>query len=330
MFAGVGPILIDHIYSIDKFPEKGGHVIVKKSMKMLGGAATNVLYGLSKFGIDCTLYSTIGTGEDAEFYTEYMSRVGIELKLKKTHSDTGRVDVFVDSNGERTFFVHPNAAGILDIELNYEDLKKIKYIYLDPFPAKNSLKVHIDIARKFKNSVARNSELNKEKENKKNIVILNCGHLYSEMVFEELSKLLKYVDILFLSEFELRKMGKKDEDFLNIVETLIVTMSEKGSRAITKSDYGENGLGKWKKGLEREFHAPAFTVKAVDTTGAGDAFACGFIFAYHMGAPLDLCLKTGNYVASHNIQYYGGKNFPERDDVQKFIERELERCRQSY
>lgn len=332
MFAGVGPILIDNISIIDKFPEKGGHVIVKKSIKTPGGASANVLYGLSKFGIDCTLYSTIGEGKEAEFLTKFMGDAGVKLKLKTTHQDTGKVDIFVDSKGERTFFVHPNAAGVPDIKIENPELDKFDYMYLDPFPADNSLDIHLDIAKRFK----RSSSLRKD-NNKK--VILNCSHSYSKIDFAELSKLLKYIDILILSEFEFQKIGKKEEDFLKFVETLVVTMSEKGSRAVTKTVlYGESTEGvqidrqirkKIKRStkirtevetkVEAELYAPPYTVKAIDTTGAGDSFACGFLFAYLMGASLSTCLKTGNYVASHNIQYYGGKNFPDKSDVVDFI-----------
>jgi ribokinase len=294
MIAGVGPILVDHLYSIDKYPERGGHAIVKKLLKVPGGAVANVMYGLSSFGVKCRLYSTIGEDADAEFLIKSMENVGVELRLNVTHSKTGRVDVYVDKDGERTFFVHPNAAGNASVIMKPSDYKEVSYFYLDPFPAENSFEVHLTVAKNAK-------EFGKA-------IILNPGP-YSFLDFKKLSKLLKYVDMLFLSESELNLFGRKEEEYLEYVDLVIVTMGKKGSRAV---------------GKEGRIHQPPYQVKVVDTTGAGDAFAVGFLFAFFKEAPLETCLKAGNFVASHCIQYYGTKNFPDKEKVMEILE--LDSC----
>lgn len=53
MLAGVGPALVDYINIIDKYPKVGGRAVVRKTMKMAGGAAANVIYGLSILGVKC-------------------------------------------------------------------------------------------------------------------------------------------------------------------------------------------------------------------------------------------------------------------------------------
>jgi len=288
MIAGVGPSLVDYIHLIDKYPDRGGMSTVKKSIKMPGGSVTNVLYGLSKFGIDTRLYSTIGKDEDADFFIKFMKAAGVDLKLKIAGEKTGRVDIYVDSDGERTFFVHPNAAGIIDIEIKSDDFKEVDYFYLDPFPSKQGIDFHLSVAEKAK-------EYGK-------LVILNPGLPYAGS--EKLLNLLKYVDIMFISEKEFNILGIDDEELLKLVKLLVVTMGEKGSRAIYKNF---------------EVKEEAFRVNVVDTTGAGDAFAAGFLFAYLKELPLNICLRTGNYVASINIQHFGGKNFPEKSEVKKII-----------
>lgn len=291
MIAGIGPALVDHIYSIDRYPERGGQAIVKNSLKMPGGAAANVIYGLASFGIKCRFYSTIGRDSDAEFFIKSMEDVGVELKLNTTHPETGRVDVYVDSGGERTFFVHPNAAGVADIRLSESDFEEVGYFYLDPFPSKDSFDMHVDIAKMAK-------EYDK-------FVILNPGHPYASIGFEKLSQLLQYVDIVILSELEFRALGGSENDFLEYVKILVVTMGERGSRAITS---------------DAEFYQPAFRVKVVDTTGAGDAFSAGFLYGLLEGCDIEDCLKIGNFVAAYNIQHYGARNFPKVDEVRKFLE----------
>lgn len=286
MIAGIGPSLVDYIHLVDRYPKKGEMSTVKKTIRMPGGAVTNVLYGLSKFGIKTRLYSTIGRDEDADFFIRFMKAAEVDLKLKVTGEETGRVDIYVDSDGERTFFVHPNAAGKPDLELSSSDFHEVDYFFLDPFPSERSIDLHLKIA--------------KEAKNFGKSVILNPGMPYASEP-EKLMNLLKYVDLVFISEKEYDMLNVED---LKLVKLLVVTMGERGSRAISE------GI---------EVKEEAFRVNVVDTTGAGDAFAAGFLFAYLNRLPLTLCLKTGNYVASISIQSYGGKNFPEKAEVEKFI-----------
>ena len=111
-----------------------------------------------------------------------------------------------------------------------------------------------------------------------------------------------------MSKDEFNMLNVMEEDILQYADTLVITLGEMGSKAITK---------------DKEYYQPAFKVKVVDTTGAGDAFSAGFIYGLMKNLPLDLCLKIGNYIASYNIQYYGARNFPSKEDVESFIKKEL-------
>ncbi len=283
---GVGPALVDRICRIDRYPERGGQAIVRESIKQAGGAAANTIFGLASFGEKCVFYTTLGEDADADFFASSLESVGARIAGRITHPETGRVDIYVDSDGERTFFVHPNAAGSVEgLESAIESFEE-RLFYLDPFPAKSSFDVHLTIASRAKEKGSFN--------------VLNPGYPYSSMGFDRLSRLLEFVDVVILSkpEFEMLKAGP--EKFLRYVKILVVTEGENGSRA-----YADG----------REFYCPAFRVKAVDTTGAGDSFAAGFIKAMLEGYDLERCLKAGNFVASYNVQHYGARNFPEWGDV---------------
>jgi ribokinase len=263
---------------------------VRNAIKIPGGAAANVIRGLASFGLKCRFYSTIGYDSDAEFFIESMESADIELKLNVTHSETGRVDVYVDNDGERTFFVHPNAAGIADVRLSDSDYEEIDHFYLDPFPSEDSFNMHVKVAR------------NARKYGK--FVVLNPGFPYSSLGFEKLSELLQYVNLVLLSEPEFASLNKNEEDFLRYVDMLVVTMGERGSRAVMHG---------------KSFYQPAFEAKVVDTTGAGDVFAAGFLYAFLKGMPIETCLKTGNFVAAYSIQYYGARNLPKVEEVEKLL-----------
>ncbi len=287
--AGVGPALVDYIYSIDEYPERGGHAVVKGSIRMPGGACANVIAGLSGYGVRCRFYSTIGRDENAEFFIESMKNV--DLKLNVTHELTGRVDVYVDRCGERTFFVHPNSAGIVKLKIDDEDFGEVERFYLDPFPSERSFEVHLKIAKKAKEHGKR--------------VILNPGYPYTKLGFEKLKELLKFTDIVIMSKQEFECLSVEEDDFLKFVEVLVITLGEKGSRALTK---------------DGEFYHPSFKTEVVDTTGAGDAFAVGFLYGRMKGLPLEKCLKLGNFVASYNVRHWGARNFPPKSEVDRLID----------
>ncbi len=285
MIAGVGPALVDYIYTIDEFPERGGHAVVKGFVKMPGGACANVIAGLSSFGVECRFYSTIGRDEDARLFVESMK--GVDLRLKVTHELTGRVEVYVDGEGERTFFVHPYASGIVDLDL--EGFEEVDQFYLDPFPSEESFGVHLKIAKRAKG-------LGK-------FVILNPGYPYTKLGFDRLKELLRYTDMVIMSEPELRSLGVSEDDVAGIVDVLVVTLGKRGSKAIVGG---------------KTYYEPAFEVeKVVDTTGAGDAFAAGFLYGYLKGYPIERCLRIGNFAASYNVQRYGARNFPPKEDLER-------------
>ncbi len=286
MISGVGPALVDRICIIDEFPPRGGQAIVSRSERHAGGAAGNVIYGLAKFGIRTRFFSTIGNDEDGQYYRREMERGGVECIFLVLEDETGRVDVYVDRHGERTFFVFPNAAGKFYPYLQEEHYQWGEYFYLDPFPFEGSLGAHMEIAR------------NAKKHGKK--VILNPGYPYSRLGVERLRPLLKNTDIVFLSKDEYRMLEGIEE----CVEMTVITLGGEGSMAVLRGE---------------TVRVPAMTCNVVDTTGAGDAFTAGFLYAMFSGHDVRTCLSAGNFTACHNIQRIGARNFPDVRDLKKFL-----------
>ena len=114
-------------------------------------------------------------------------------------------------------------------------------------------------------------------------------------------ELLASTDILFLSENEYRML----EGVENYVKMSVITKGSEGGMVIRN---------------EERVEVEAFKVEVVDTTGAGDAFAAGFLYAYMKGFSLEVCLLTGNFSASYCIQRIGARNFPEKEKIDRFLE----------
>ncbi|AIY90642.1 carbohydrate kinase family protein [Geoglobus acetivorans] len=287
MISGIGPALVDRVCIIDEYPARGDQAIVKMVEKHAGGAAGNVIYGLATFGIRTRFYSTVGKDEDGLFYKQEMEKAGVECIFHTVDSETGRVDVYVDRGGERTFFVFPGAAGEFRPFLTETHYAWGEYFYLDPFPFEGSLAAHIEIAEKAK------------KHGKK--VILNPGHPYSRLGLEKIRGLLKHTDMVFISSHEYELL----EGIEDCVSATVITLGKEGSMALIDGE---------------EYRARAFEVRVADSTGAGDAFAAGFIYAMLKGYGIKICLKAGNFTAAFNVQKIGARNFPEKIELDAFLE----------
>jgi sugar/nucleoside kinase (ribokinase family) len=111
------------------------------------------------------------------------------------------------------------------------------------------------------------------------------------------------IDILFANEHELASLTGRDDFHDGIaaladkVPTLVVTRSENGAYAVSGGEHA---------------HVGAEPIdKVVDTTGAGDLFAAGFLFGHVRGHALGDCLKLGAVCAAEIISHYGAR--PEAD-----------------
>ncbi len=283
MFSAHAPALVDYIYLIDSYPERGGHAIVRSVSKSPGGAGANVAHHLGSLGIKSTLYTTLGEDEDSGYFCK---NTNSEIVAEITDRKTGKVHVFVDAAGERTFFVEPNAAG-----KPFVKVKEGEYLYIDPFPSDKSFEVQKEVVDSFGG-----------------FVILNPGFPYASLGFERLREMLENVDMLIMSSDEFKALGVDVADILGYVEFLVVTQGKLGSVCYTR---------------DGSYQAKALAAKVVDTTGAGDAFAAGFIYGFINGYSIDLCLKIGNFCGAYNVERVGARNFPQPREIENFLARVL-------
>ncbi|MCX8172073.1 MAG: PfkB family carbohydrate kinase [Archaeoglobaceae archaeon] len=279
MISAHAPALVDYVYLIESFPKVGGHAKIIQSTKSPGGAGANVVHNLATLGLETALYTTIGSDMDAKFFIE---NTKAKVFAEVTDTQTGRVLVFVDQNGERTFFVEPNAA-----EKPFVKVKGGEYLYIDPFPSKISFEIQKEVMETFNG-----------------FITLNPGYLYAQMGFKKLSELLKFTEMIIMSkeEFEMLKVSPKE--LLEFVDYLIITLGGEGSVCYTNSG---------------KFFERAFKVKAIDTTGAGDAFSAGFLYGFINEFPLEICLKLGNFCGAYNVERIGARAFPQLDLIENFL-----------
>ncbi len=262
-----------------------------------GGSAANTLAGLSTLGLQCGFIGQVADDQLGKVFRHDMRATGIDFDtpVREGEPATGRVLIFVTPDGERTMNTFLGAGQFLPKEaLDEEVIASGAILYLegylwDPEEPRRAMRRAIEVAREAGRKIAFTAS--------ESFVIDRHGDDFREMIASGL------IDILFVNESELATLtGEEDfeagfDSVAGKVPVLVATRSEKGAVA---QAYGE-----------RAEVAAVPIEKVVDTTGAGDQFAAGFLSGFAKGEALTRCLKRGAIAAAEVISHYGPR--PEAD-----------------
>ena len=278
---GLGTCNVDFITKVPRLVGPDDEVDVEKLILSVGGSASNFTVGISRLGINTGIIARIGKDYFGQLCTKKLQNEGVDTqRLLSIDSPTGMVFIAVDPPGERSMYAHMGANA--EFQLLKEDIKYIK----------KSKILHITGMYK---------EVVEEASKHANFLSLNPGTLLSAYGIKELHKTIERADILFLNEKEAKILTGKDLNkgaqlLLDIgVDIVVVTRGKNGANLYTK---------------DKMVHSPVKETFALDTTGAGDTFAAGFIAAYTKEKKLQECLDFANRVASSCVEKFGAMNMP--------------------
>ena len=262
-----------------------------------GGSAANTLAGMAALGAQCAFIGQVAKDQLGDVFSHDIRAVGIDYDTPAREGDpaTGRCLIFVTPDGERTMNTFLGASTYLPKEALDEDLiasAGILYLegYLwDPEEPRRAMRRAIEVARAAGRKVAFTAS--------ESFVIDRHGDDFRALIEDGL------VDIMFVNESELATLTGEDDFEAGLkaldgkLPILVATRSEKGAVAIAHGTRAE---------------VPAAPVdEVVDTTGAGDLFAAGFLTGHVRGESLERCLEMGAICAAEIISHYGAR--PEAD-----------------
>lgn len=267
-----------------------------------GGSAGNTMYGLGVMGIPSSFIGKVGRDELGNFYEKDMVEAGVTPVLMRSHtSPTGTAVALVTPDSERTFATHLGAATELTAEeLNNSFFKNYQILYLEGYLIFNLPLVEqaCRLAREKKMCIA---------------LDLASFNVVTEMLpgFNEIVD--KYVDIVFANEEEARAFtGLEPREALDAI-------AGRCTVAIVKT----GPVGSWIKRGEEVIRVDALPVKPVDTTGAGDLYAAGFLYGFSHGFGLDKCGLFGSILAGKVIEVVGARMPEEKWKEAKELIREI-------
>ena len=283
--------LIDEAEAVRLYAEMG------PGREVSGGSAGNTAAGLAALGLRAAFIGQVATDELGDIYKHDIEAGGIAF-LAPARGDVGataRSLILVTPDAQRTMNTYLGAAQRLEVgQVDMGAVADAAILYLegylwDPAEPRAAMEAAIDAAHAAARKVA---------------FTLSDSFCISRHRADFLRLIDDgRIDILFANEAEITELaGEVDFDAAVAavapkVATLVVTRSEHGAIAVSGADRAS---------------VPAEPIeRLVDTTGAGDLFAAGFLAGQARGLGLEASLKLGAIAAAEVIQHYGAR--PEKD-----------------
>ncbi len=271
--------------------------VMRPGREISGGSAGNTAAGLASFGLKAGFIGQVASDELGDIYRHDVESLGVDF-LVPARGDVGataRSLILVTADAQRTMNTFLGAAQRLDArDIDPAKVADAAILYLegylwDPAEPRAAMEAAIaasrDAARKVAFTLSDTFCVDRHRDGF--WALINQGK----------------IDILFANEAELAAMTGSDD-----LDTGLAALSAKvATLVVTRSEHGAVAV----RGNERA-SVPAEPVeRLVDTTGAGDLFAAGFLAGEARGLGLEASLKLGAIAAAEVIQHYGAR--PERD-----------------
>lgn len=271
--AVAGTLLVDRIYSIERYPEKGELTKIKSIDLSIGGCVPNVSVDIKRIADDIPVFAVGCVGDDAEadHLCEKLACEGIDTSgLKRSGTKTSFTDVMSIVGGQRTFFTYPGASaefGESDIDLNSLNVKMLHlgyFLLLDRIDNGDGVRILKSAKEK---GITTSIDLVTENSDRYSLVI----------------PALEYTDDLIINETEAGKLAGIDptNDNLRAICEKLMELGVRERVIIHKPDLSVCLSHSGFTALP-SYELPSSFIKG--TTGAGDAFCAGALVKIYRGA----------------------------------------------
>jgi sugar/nucleoside kinase (ribokinase family) len=249
-----------------------------------GGSVCNAMRAFGLLGGRSGFFGKIGTDELGDFYERALLSAGVKPYFVREPGITGCCTVMISPDGERTMgtFLGP-APTLTPSDISEDIIKRYDYMYIEGYMVVNEPLIRAAMEKACRLGVK---------------VVLDLSNFNIVNAFKSTFRSLidEHVSILFANETEIEAFtgmaAANAVDFMAPqVETMVVTLGKKGSVIARGSER-----------VRIEAYGPPVPL---DTTGAGDHFAAGFLFGQSCKAGLEQSGRIGSLLAGHVISVIG-------------------------
>jgi sugar/nucleoside kinase (ribokinase family) len=307
---GIGNAIVDVIaHADDTFIQK--HALTKGGMTLIdepraeqlyaamgpgveisGGSCGNTIAGVASFGGTGAYVGKVRNDQLGGVFAHDLRATGVTFETRQATEGpaTARCLILVTPDAQRTMNTYLGACtrlGPADIDVKQVAAARVTYVegYLwDPPDAKKAVLKAFDAAHEAGRLVS---------------ITLSDAFCVDRYRDEFRSLVRDKVDILFANEAEIKSLYQVK----SFEEALAAARAENKICALTRSEKGSVIV----KGSEAHAVPAAPVARVVDTTGAGDLYAAGFLFGLTRGKPLAECARLGGIAAAEIISHVGAR-----------------------
>lgn len=250
-----------------------------------GGSTANTIHGLANLGISTGLAGKVGHDEMGEFFKADMLKSGIEPHLFSSDTQTGCCISLISPDSERTMATCLGAA----VEMSANDISGalfsgFTHFYVEGYAVQNAELIETALKMAHERGLTTFLDLASYNVVEENIDFLK--HLIKE-----------YVDVVFANEEEATAFtGREEQEALNeigeLADIVIIKLGCRGSIIKYHDQIVRVGIIK---------------ANSIDTTGAGDLYASGFIYGMINGLSAEKCAEAGAILSGNVIEMIGTK-----------------------
>lgn len=284
---GFGALNLDELYRVERLlDDDEGEVVFVGAYP--GGSAANTIYALAQLGLRAGFLGAVGDDEAGRIILESFRNVGVDTSgiVIKPKAKTGRALGFLDAQGRRTLYIEPGANSLLrkaDIDFSY--ISRTKFLHVSSFVGEEQWAIQCELVR----ALAPNT-----------LVSFAPGAILARRGLRTLYPVLKRTHVFFLNRRELELLAHTDDP-----EVGARSLLKAGSKIVVVTLGAE---GSYVTDGKRAYRVEAPRLRRiVDTTGAGDAFAAGFLYGLFEERELRECAELGTQLAKLAVSQLGGR-----------------------
>jgi ribokinase len=308
--AGLGALNVDRIFRVERLLADGESA-VEDCGAFPGGSAANTIYGLARLDVQTGFCGAAGDDAGGKLLVSDFKKAGVDTSRIVTLPGVSSGTVFcLSTPRKRSLYVLAGANGLLDIaHIDTDYINHAGYLHLSSFVDD----AQFDLSREIIGKLSPKTRLS-----------FSPGALYVARGMQALKPFLARTDILFINRDEIEKLAGED------YRKAAATCTEAGCKAVAvtlgkgiKRDgrtivaYVRDSRGEWFIDAGKSSR-----IKIADTTGAGDAFAAGFLFGLLENRDMETCGQLGNCVARLSLKCSGARaGLPTRRQLEQYFAR---------
>ncbi len=284
---GFGALNVDMLFKVDKLASAEEESFIEDYKEACGGSAANTMVGLARLGCKVGFIGKVANDREGKMQLDCFKAEGVDTSgiVEAPKGKSGAVMGFVDRKGARALYINSGVNDLVEPrEIKWEYVSQTKFLHLSSFVGEKSFRAQKKLLSALPDGVK---------------ISFDPGSLYAQKGFAVIEPMIRNSYVLMPNAIELEQLTgeedyRKSADYLISMGVKVVAV-----KLGAKGCYVTDGQEKLK--------VEPFKVKAIDTTGAGDAFDAGFLYGLISEKSLYECGQLGNFVASRNVMKLGAR-----------------------